>query len=138
MGLYHPIDHPRGAWEQVEIERERERAIQRVLDEALGRFLAGKRDFLALALGEAVSAVRLDGARGIFAGRGREGGGGAEGGELGRWPHCSIDRLHQLPNQVHAKAERKELGGLGKSTSFSVNLPRRASEAPVLAEQSIL
>jgi len=62
-------------------QSEDERDVQSVLHQPLGHLLAGKRDFLALALGEAVPGVGLDGARGIVAGRGREGGGGAEGGE---------------------------------------------------------
>jgi hypothetical protein len=54
--------------------------VQGVLHQALGGLLAGERHLLAR-LGEAVPGVRLDGAGGIVAGRGREGGGGAEGGE---------------------------------------------------------
>jgi hypothetical protein len=54
---------------------------QRVLYQALGALLAWERDFLSSGLGQAVAGVRLDGARGIFAGRGRYGGGGAEGRE---------------------------------------------------------
>lgn len=66
---------------------------QCVLNQALGRLLAGERDFLALAAGEAVAGVGLDGAGGILAGRGVDGGSGTEGDELGRWPRYQLSRL---------------------------------------------
>jgi hypothetical protein len=74
--------------------RRGEEGVQGVLHQPLGALLAGERDFLSLALGEAVAAMRLDGARGIFVGGGREGGGGgAEGDEGSRWLRCAMNWL---------------------------------------------
>lgn len=112
--------------------------VQRVLDKALGALLAGKGNLLSFVeLRQPVSTVRLDSA-GVLAGRRRDGRRGAEGDELGRGRAC-CSRVATMISLMFLIPRPSPSNHIPPSAqNIQLSLPRSASEAPVLAEASIL